>query len=426
MAELRLTVRNTSDFGGVATTPFYFGFHNGSFDLFDAGKAASEGLERLAEDGIFGVNPDDGFTTVAEERLAAQADSQGAAVVGTTPAGTPGPIGAATQGSTTITIDDSALNQYVSFGAMILPSNDAFVGTDDAVKLFDDKGNFIGAQTIVFEGTDVYDAGTEVNTELDAAFINQTGPDTGVDENGVITLHPGFNGSAGNPVGEGDQIILGGTNAFGQEIDPVAADFTLPGAQIAEVHINTVVRRDGSDKRDFIIGGSDDDIVNAGAGRDLIIGRDGWDVLNGGDGRDKIWGGRGSDEIDGGNGNDWISGGSGDDLIQGGAGRDDISGGRGNDQIAGGKGRDDLRGGLGDDAFFFAEGDGRDTIRDFDRHRSEDVIVLGVDGVDSFDDVLDAAYETRGGTVLSFGGGDSIYLVRVDIEDLNVDDFVFV
>ncbi len=423
MAELRLTVRNTSDFGGTATTPFYFGFHDGSFDLFNSGEAASPGLERLAEDGIFGVDPDDGFTTVAEERLAVSPDSQGAAVTGTTPAGTPGPIAAGTQGSTIVTINDGALNQYVSFGAMILPSNDAFVGTDDAIRLFDDSGRFVGAQTVVFEGSDVYDAGTEVNTELDAAFINQTAPDTGVDEGGVVTLHPGFNGSAGNPVGEGDQIILGGTNAFGETIDPIAADFTLPGAQIAEVHINTVVRRDGGDQRDFIFGRSDDDIVNAGRGGDIVFGGAGWDVINGEEGRDKIWGGRGNDEIDGGKGGDWIAGGLGDDLISGGNGRDKLLGGRGDDQIAGGNGDDDVRGGLGDDAFFFASGDDHDIIRDFDL-RGDDVLVLAVDGVETFEDVLYSAFEGRAGTLLFFGD-DSILLRGVEVDDLGVEDFVF-
>lgn len=419
MTNLRVSVRNTSDFGGTATTPFYFGFHDGAFDLFNVGEAASEGLERLAEDGIFGVNPDDMFTTVAEERLAVSPDSQGLAVTGPG-----GPIPATIQTANTITINDAALNQYVSFGAMILPSNDAFVGTDDAVQLFDEDGNFLGAQTVVFEGTDVYDAGTEVNTELDAAFINQGAPNTGIDENGVITLHPGFNGSVGNPVGEGDQLILGGTNALGQTIDPDAADFTIPGNDIATVHINTFTERQGTDGRDFIVGDRSDDIVNAGNGRDFILGRAGWDVLNGEGGRDKILGGRGNDEIDGGEGRDWLSGGADDDLINGGAGRDKVLGGSGDDQLAGGQGRDYLSGGRGDDAFLFNSGDGRDTIWDFDRW-GDDVLVLNVEGQD-FESIIDGASQSWRGTTLDLGSGDSIFLNRVNIDDLGEDDFIFI
>lgn len=451
MTELRLSVRNTSDTGGTATTPFYFGFHNGGFDLFNVGEAASPGLERLAEDGIFAPNDPSGFTTLADERLAGQPDSQGTAVVGTTPAGGPGPIAAGTQHSRIIDIADPALNQYVSFGAMLLPSNDAFVGTDDAIQLFDAYGNFNGASTTVFSGGDVYDAGTEFNTEEDAAFLNQTGPNTGLDENGVVRLHEGFNGSEGNPDGSlgnpdgqpGAQNILGGTNAFGQTIDPEAADFTREGAQVATVHINTVVRRDGGDGRDFIFGGRDDDIVNAGDGRDFIFGRSGWDDLNGEGGNDKIFGGRGNDLIDGGSGNDWISGGRDDDIISGGTGRDDIRGGSGNDQIhggdhkdwisggsgndiiAGGQGNDYLNGNRGDDTFVFVEGDGNDVISGFDR-RGDDDIILSVDGFEDFDDVLAAATQERRGVDIDFGDGDSIFLRGTSLSSLDADDFSFV
>ncbi|MEM1074139.1 MAG: spondin domain-containing protein [Pseudomonadota bacterium] len=429
MAELRITVRNTSETGGTFTTPFYFGFHDGNFDLFEAGEAASPGLEALAEDGTFGA--------IAGERLAVSPDSQGLVV-----AGAGGPIATQEITSNTISVDGS-VNTQVSFGAMILPSNDAFVGTDDALALFDANGKFTGAQTVVFEGSDVYDAGTEVNTELDAAFINQMGPNTGEDENGVIELHPGFNGSAGNPDGEGDQIILGGTNAFGAEIDEVAADFTLPGAQIAVVHINTVVERQGSDKRDFIFGGRDDDIVDAGAGADIIFGGRGWDVLNGEDGRDKIFGGAGddiinggngrdfinggrdNDIIDGGNGRDFISGGAGDDYVNGGAGRDYINGNRGDDVLSGGTGNDDVRGGFGDDVFVFAAGDGHDVIKDFDR-RGDDQIALAIEGIDSFEDVYDAASWHKRGVELDFGSDGSIYLENVSLSSLTEDDFVFV
>ena len=185
MTELRITVTNTSPAGGTFLTPTYFGFHDGAFDLFDVGEAASPGLESLAEDGA--------AATLAQERLAVSPDSQGIVVTGAQ-----GPI--VTQEVTTATIDiDGSVNRFASYGAMLLPSNDAFVGTDEAVTLFNEDGSFAGASRTVFTGADVYDAGTEVNTEEDAAFLNQTAPNTGVTEGGTVQLHPGFNGSAGNP-----------------------------------------------------------------------------------------------------------------------------------------------------------------------------------------------------------------------------------
>lgn len=411
MTDLRITVKNTSETGGTFLTPFYFGFHDGAFDLFNVGEAASPGLEALAEDG--------NFDPIAGERLAVSPDSQGLVVTGAA-----GPIATQEVTSARITIDGT-INTHVSLGAMILPSNDAFVGTDEALTLFDGAGTFLGAQAVSFKGSNVYDAGTEVNTEEDAAFLNQTGPNTGVDQGGVVEQHPGFNGSEGNPDGEGDQNVLGGTNAFGEFIDPVAADFTRAGAQIAEIHINTVVERTGTDGRDVIIGRRDDDIIDAGGGNDFVRGGAGYDVISGGDGRDKIWGNSGDDEIDGGAGRDWISGGRGDDRINGGDGKDFIRGGSGDDLIAGGEGRDWLAGGRGDDMFLFATGDGHDSIWDFGR-RGDDQIVLAVEGVESFSDVLDAAESRWFGVELDFGLGDSIYLRGIRLSSLEADDFLFI
>ncbi|MEM6374921.1 MAG: spondin domain-containing protein [Pseudomonadota bacterium] len=414
--EVRIAVINTSGIGGTAFTPLFAGFHDGSFDVYNPGEAASAGLEAVAEDGANG--------TIAAELIALDSDGQTVNVVGTTPAGGPGPIEAGGRASTTLEVD-GASNGFLSLASMVLPSNDAFFGTNSAVQLFSEKGRFEGAQTLIFEGSDVLDAGTEVNTELDAAFINQTAPNTGVDEGGVVTRHPGFNGSLGNPVGEGDQIILGGTNAFGQAIDPVEADFTQPGAQIAAIHVNTVRRIEGGDRKDFIFGGRDDDIVHGNGGADIILGRGGWDVIYGGDGKDFISGGSGADELYGGKGADVIRGGSGSDLISGGKGKDVIFGGSGDDVISGGAGFDILRGGGGDDRFVFSEGSDVDHVRGFDRN-GDDSVVLSFSGVDSFDDILGLAVDVRGGVELDFGSGDVLVLGGIDVADLSQDDFVFV
>ena len=229
--ELRVTVTNTSSEGGTFLTPFWFGLHDEGFDLGNRGEAASAGLEALAEDGS--------FDAIAAELLAGDPDGMGGAILGAR-----GPIATGETASTTILA--STATPFISLAAMLLPSNDAFIGTLNPVILFDDNGDYLGDQVLTFDGTNVYDAGTEVNTELDAAFINQMGPNTGETEGGVITLHPGFNGSEGNPDGEGDQIILGGTNAFGVPIDPVAADFIREGAEIARISIEQVAVRLGS------------------------------------------------------------------------------------------------------------------------------------------------------------------------------------
>ncbi|MEM9451316.1 MAG: hypothetical protein AAGA75_22650, partial [Cyanobacteria bacterium P01_E01_bin.6] len=67
-----------------------------------------------------------------------------------------------------------------------------------------------------------------------------------------------------------------------------------------------------------------------------------------------------------GNGNDFVLGSNRNDLLSGDAGRDTIDGGAGDDLIMGVTGNDLLTGGKGSDVFIFGNGDGRDTITDFE------------------------------------------------------------
>ncbi|WP_052261589.1 spondin domain-containing protein [Leisingera sp. ANG-M1] len=402
MTDIRIVATNTSAQGGTFLTPFWFAAHDGSFDLYNRGEAASAGLEALAEDG--------NFAPINAEVAALDSDAQTGAVLGGG-----GPLATGETGVAKLDVD-GASNGFISLAAMLLPSNDAFVGTGQAVQLFDEEGNFLGAQNLEFEGSDVLDAGTEENTEEDAAFLNQTAPDTGVDENGVVTLHEGF-----LPEGEGN--ILGGTNAAGAFIDPEAADFTRPGAQIAQIHINEYTETEGTDGFDFIRGSRADDLVEAGGGRDIVLGRGGWDELSGGAGRDLLNGGSGNDTLDGGSGRDLLKGGSGSDVLEGGDGRDVLLGGSGNDTLDGGSGRDLLKGGGGADTFVFEDGDGRDRLLQFDA--DEDVIALNVEGADSFQDLEGFAREHGNRTVLNFGDGDALVFLGVEFDELSAANFDF-
>ena len=441
--DVTVTVTNTSPEGGTFLTPVFFGFQDGSFDLYDRGAAVSAGLESLAEDGA--------VDTLAAEFAATTGDG---GVSGVTAGGPIAPQASAVQ---TINVDPALVGMgYFTWATMVIPSNDAFLaspGNQFSDPIFDEGGNFMPL-TVTRIGTDVLDAGTEVNNEMDAAFLNQTAPNTGIDQGGVVTVHHGFNGSEGNPVN-----ILGGTNAFGQEITE-AADFTLPGAQIAEVHINTVVTIEGTDGRDRVIGGADDDIVDTGADRDLILTGDGYDVIDAGDGRDIVLAGAGDDSVtaggdndfilgeagrdtlDGGEGRDRVDGGAdddvalgggdrdavfggdGNDVVDGGGDRDIVFGGAGDDFVSGGEGNDRLFGGDGADSFVFTAGDGRDLISDFEA--GVDSFVLINTGFTSAQEVLDAARETGAGIRLQFDGGETIQLIGVSGSELGEDDFTFI
>ena len=229
---VRVTVKNQAPAGGVYLTPVWLGFHDGSFDSFNVGETASTGIERMAEDGDFGALAEDFETSGA-----------GVGQVVLNPEGFAGaPLFDPGFSTTEMVYLDAGSNRYLSYAAMLLPSNDAFIGNDNpmAYPIFDDSGSFAGPVRVKVYGNNVWDAGTEANTESDAAFFDQSAPDTGEATTDLIALHPGFNGSQGNPNGS-PQVFLGGTNGPGISFDETAADFSIPGSPVAEIRLSRAV-----------------------------------------------------------------------------------------------------------------------------------------------------------------------------------------
>ncbi len=218
--EVTVKIENLAPMAGNFLTPVWVGFHDGTFDMYNLGEAASPALERLAEDGNTGP--------LSEAFQAAGAGSTDATIPGPN-----GPIAPNDVLMETFTLDaGDPGDRYLSMASMVIPSNDAFVGNGDPIAhpIFDDTGAVVATDFFVV-GADVRDAGTEVNDELPAntAFFGQAAPDTGVDEGGVVATHPGF-----NAVGSGgilDDAMFSG------------ADFTVAGYPIAKVSF-TVVKAD--------------------------------------------------------------------------------------------------------------------------------------------------------------------------------------
>ncbi len=229
-----VVVENLAPAQGVFFTPMWIAFHDGSFDLFNDGEAvpAGGGIERMAEDGDLGALRG-GFAA------SSAAGAGGFDEVLFAPDGFPGaPVFDPGDRSVMIFDIDAVSQGYFSYASMIIPSNDAFIGNNNpmAFPLFNHRGKFMGTRTIMVMGSMVWDAGTEANTEMDAAFFNQTAPNTGMTTSEPVHPHPGFIGSMGNP--GGTPIILGGTSGPGIFFDAVAADFTRPGAMIARITIH--------------------------------------------------------------------------------------------------------------------------------------------------------------------------------------------
>lgn len=212
-AEYRVTITNNAPAGGTYVTPVWIGFHDGSFNLFDAGSPASMALERVAEDGN---------TAPLSMNFAGMGTD---ATVG----GAPIAPGMSVVANFTLANDGS--NDYLSFASMVLPSSDFFIG----------NGNPLGfsvadlldgvVDSVQFTIMNVYDAGTEVNDFATSAGNpllgfpgGQTGPDQGADENGVVALASGLDYN--------DFLNLGDNNVAPLNFDNYASLATIEVALI--------------------------------------------------------------------------------------------------------------------------------------------------------------------------------------------------
>ncbi|MEL4896446.1 spondin domain-containing protein [Crocosphaera sp. Alani8] len=200
---LKVEIENLGPDGGVALTPVWVGFHDGSFDIYNGGLTSQEGLERIAEDGNTMPISMDFLSnrTYVQNGVSGLFDST---QVGTRVDGAIGeaPITAGTMATSTFEVTPDNSNLYFSYTSMILPSNDYFLANADPLAhslttLFSGEDSFISFE-IGLPGS-FRDAGTEVNdfnTSAPGGDPNplfpglppgQSGPNDGADENGVIT-----------------------------------------------------------------------------------------------------------------------------------------------------------------------------------------------------------------------------------------------
>lgn len=189
-AQWDVTITNLTN--GNHFTPLLVTAHDSASHLFQAGTAASSAITDMAECGdltaLLVINPEDA-DTVANPAMGLLA---------------PG-------GSTTAMLDTTAT--HLSVTAMVLPTNDAFVGLDAA-----QIPTAAGSYTFYLNA---YDAGTEANNEL----LDTSGCTAGMA--GIPGAPGGDSGSAGTGVAAADanstihihRGVLGDTNATGGSSD---------------------------------------------------------------------------------------------------------------------------------------------------------------------------------------------------------------
>ncbi len=174
-----VTVENLS--GNQTLTPVVAATHNSSFRLFKTGRAASDGLQQLAENG--------GVPVLADE-LGANSKVESVAVIGSAPLA-PGE-------TATSLISTDRNHRRLSVAAMLICTNDGFTGRS-SVRLPSGVGS---ERTFLARA---YDAGTEINTEAYVDLVppcdgrGQSGAsDPALAENGVVRRHAGIVGGIGD------------------------------------------------------------------------------------------------------------------------------------------------------------------------------------------------------------------------------------
>jgi len=173
-----LTITLTNLTHSIYFTPVVTGAHDASTEIFETTTPATPELELLAEEGDF-------------TEVSGLLGNAGADVVDNPADGL-----LASGESTTFSLSNSSGNDYLSVAAMMLPTNDAFIGLDSW-----EIPSEAGTYTVYLNA---YDAGTEANDELADSIPAFPGGDAGTGGSGVTTeintpnvhIHPGVIGDA--------------------------------------------------------------------------------------------------------------------------------------------------------------------------------------------------------------------------------------
>lgn len=157
---------------GMHFTPIFINAHGAGHHVFETGTSASADLQAMAEGGS--------IAGLAANAVAGSVTSEN-------PAG-----GLLAPSATTEVMDlDTGTNTYLSVTAMLLPTNDAFVGLDSwAIP------ETAGTYTVFLNA---YDAGTEANDEI------------------IVGMSGGPSGNAGIPAAPGGDAGTGATGVTSTE-----------------------------------------------------------------------------------------------------------------------------------------------------------------------------------------------------------------
>ncbi len=174
MRNVTVTVTNLAAPRSVSFAATHLGFHQGAFDLFNIGQAAGAGIVSVAEPGT-------GIQWQADLAAADPTATRGSIAGG---ALLPG------QSRSRTFLVNAGLNRFLTFAAMVVPSNDFFIGNDNPMqyRMFDPLGNLL-ISSISQRARQIWDAGSEAFDPLNAAFIAGGTAANRTPQNGVVSFN---------------------------------------------------------------------------------------------------------------------------------------------------------------------------------------------------------------------------------------------
>jgi hypothetical protein len=177
--QLRVTVENLAPANSIALAPFRFGFGNGTFDSFDNNQPAFLlGAATIAEAPNVTIAEGGSGSNWFPAFQAAEPNADLGSVFGPSiPPILPGESGSAV-------FDIDPTNRFFTFGTMVVPSNDHFLGNANptAFEVFDTSGNLI-LTSLTEDASRIWDAGSETENPANAAFLVDGVNDQREDEN---------------------------------------------------------------------------------------------------------------------------------------------------------------------------------------------------------------------------------------------------
>ena len=153
--QVSVNIENLAPANSVSFAPLHLGFNNGTFDAFNLGQVGNAATVSVAEGGAGGA------------WQAAFAAADPTAVRGTIG----GPLFPGASKSVSFMVD-SVLNPFFTFAAMVIPSNDFFIGNDAPTeyRLLNAAGA-LQINSITVKANEIWDAGSEVFDPAASAFV---------------------------------------------------------------------------------------------------------------------------------------------------------------------------------------------------------------------------------------------------------------